>query len=548
MDPVRRHWGRALVLVVLAVAAMVIILRPDRADTIGPLAVLVGYATAGVTLARRTRSLDDRERFAWRLVAAGFLTAALGIMVVAILEIVTGSVPAFGPTDILFIVTYLLILAGFGLLPHMSTSMIQRVRIYLDSLVGAISVAAVMWVLVLDHLILDFAAASAWDRWAGAAYPILDVAALMMVVIVSVRRSTYRFDLRLLLFALGIIAQVTADLTYLWSGVGRTFAEANPNFLVFLLAATLYFVAATIVDRPPKARAYADRRASLMSMLAPYTAAVILVGLLLVETRDSALATNAKVVLAATLIVGLLVIVRQTVAIHENRMLVERQRTDLVSSISHELRTPLTAVVGFLDVLSDPDAGLSEAERHELTLILSQQTAYMSRIVSDLVLLARGSPDELTLKENVMPVAGIVDKALKSVEQKATSVDTEIDAALQARIDGGRVQQILVNLLSNAVRYGNGRSLVVIRREGDDLAIEVHDNGPGVPKKYELAIWEKFERGVNRYNAATPGSGIGLAVVDVITRAHQGSAGYQRSDRLGGACFRVVLPRRAIVA
>ncbi len=548
MDPVRRHWGRALVLVVLAIAAMVIILRPDRADTIGPLAVLVGYATAGVTLARRTRSLDDRERFAWRLVAAGFLTAALGIMVVAILEIVTGSVPAFGPTDILFIVTYLLILAGFGLLPHMSTSMIQRVRIYLDSLVGAISVAAVMWVLVLDHLILDFAAASAWDRWAGAAYPILDVAALMMVVIVSVRRSTYRFDLRLLLFALGIIAQVTADLTYLWSGVGRTFAEANPNFLVFLLAATLYFVAATIVDRPPKARAYADRRASLMSMLAPYTAAVILVGLLLVETRDSALATNAKVVLAATLIVGLLVIVRQTVAIHENRMLVERQRTDLVSSISHELRTPLTAVVGFLDVLSDPDAGLSEAERHELTLILSQQTAYMSRIVSDLVLLARGSPDELTLKENVMPVAGIVDKALKSVEQKATSVDTEIDAALQARIDGGRVQQILVNLLSNAVRYGNGRSLVVIRREGDDLAIEVHDNGPGVPKKYELAIWEKFERGVNRYNAATPGSGIGLAVVDVITRAHQGSAGYQRSDRLGGACFRVVLPRRAIVA
>ena len=128
------------------------------------------------------------------------------------------------------------------------------------------------------------------------------------------------------------------------------------------------------------------------------------------------------------------------------------------------------------------------------------------------------------------------------------SLTIEVEAQLQVMIDAGRVQQVIVNLLSNAVRYGQGRSLIVVRREGSDLAIEVHDNGPGVPKKYEFAIWEQFERGVNRLNANTPGSGVGLAVVKTITQAHGGDTGYRQSERLGGACFRVVLPDRIIAA
>ncbi len=205
-------------------------------------------------------------------------------------------------------------------------------------------------------------------------------------------------------------------------------------------------------------------------------------------------------------------------------------------------------MVGFLELLADPGSGLAESERAELTGVVHQQARYMSRIVSDLILLARGGPDELTLRENVVPVADVMTGALDSVETKSATVTTEIEPGLEAKIDAGRVQQILVNLVSNAVRYGDGKGLVVVRREGADLTIEVHDNGPGVPKKYELAIWERFERGENRYNASTPGSGIGLAVVDAIARAHQGTAEYRQSERLGGACFRVVLPQRAVAA
>jgi signal transduction histidine kinase len=492
--------------------------------------------------------MEGRDRLAWRLIGIGFSVVSAGILTIAIIDTFFGPAPAFGPADLIILSGYVLILTGFGSLPHMTDSTVQRVRVYLDSVIGAISVAVLMWVFFLDDLLLAYMQADAWERWVGSAYPLLDVAALMVVIIVTVRRSSFRFDLRLLLFAAGIIIQSLADLTLLRSGLGQTFGDADPNYELFLLAAVFYVSAASIAHRQPKARVYADRNASLMSMLAPYTTAGALVILAVVEVQANALTTNARVSLIATLLVGILVIARQGVAIRENRQLVERQRAELVSSISHELRTPLTAIVGFLDVMQDDEAALGEAERSELTAVIHEQARHMSRIVSDLILLARGSPDELTLKESSVKITDVVKGAINSVEQKNASVTVEIEAQLQAMLDAGRVQQVIVNLLTNAVRYGEGKSLIVVRREGRDLAIEVHDNGPGVPKKYELMVWERFERGPNRFNSNTPGSGIGLAVVDAITRAHQGTTTYRSSERLGGACFRVVLPDRVIAA
>lgn len=542
------RWGAALVFAALLAALLTTFTVPSEAGTFGPLGVLLGYGVTGVILLRKLPAFEGREKRAWALIGAGFLTAATGIATVAAIEIIGGSVPAFGPTDLFFIASYALILTGFASLPHLTTDWAARLRVYADSLIGALSVGAILWVVVLDDLLTEFAQASAWDRWAGSAYPILDVAALMVVVLVTVRRSSYRFDPRLVLFALGIIAQSAADLTFLRNAVGKSFGEAQPIFSLFLVATSLYLTAALIVDRKPKERTYADRHGQLLTMIAPYGAALTLVAILIYQTESSDVTLTAQVVFFVSLVVVALVIARQTVAIRENRRLVEKQRADLVSSISHELRTPLTAIVGFLDVMDDDQAGLGEAERIELTGVIHDQARHMSRIVSDLILLARGSPDEMTLKESRVSIADVVKRAVNSIEQKNGSLTVEVEARLQAMLDAGRVQQVIVNLLTNAVRYGEGKSLIVVKREGRDLAIEVHDNGPGVPKKYELMIWERFERGPNRFNSSTPGSGIGLAVVDAITRAHHGSAAYRTSERLGGACFRVVLPDRIVAA
>ena len=546
--PAKIGRGSALIFGVLFCALVLVVLFPDQAEGPGVFAMLLGFGSTGVTLLRKARTMVGRERHSWFLIGIGFLTATLGIAAVGLVQAVTGSVAAFGPTDLFFLAAYAIILAGFAYLPQLPSSRAQRVRVYLDSLIGALSIAAIMWVLVLGDLMHQFSIATNWDRWAGSTYPIIDVASLIMVVIVTVRRSSFRFDLRLLLFGLGIVAQSIADLTFLASGVGQSFGEASPIYFAFILAAILYLSAAQIADRQPKKRAYADRNAPLWSMVAPYSVALALVGLLVVKVNGRELSEDGLVLIYAVLTVGALVIARQAMAIRENRQLIERQRSELVSSISHELRTPLTAIVGFLDVMLDDDAGIGETERLELTGIIHEQARHMSGIVSDLILLARGSPDEMTLKESVVAVAEVVKKATTSVESKNTSLTIEVEAHLQAMLDAGRVQQVIVNLLSNAVRYGQGKSLIVVRREGNDLAIEVHDDGPGVPKKYEVAIWERFERGANRLNAGTPGSGIGLAVVDAITKAHGGETAYRDSERLGGACFRVVLPDRVKAA
>ena len=542
--PAKIGWGPALIYGVLSCALVLVVLFPDRAEEPGVLAMLLGFGSTGVILLRKARTMEGRDRHSWFLIGIGFLTATAGIAAVGVLQVVTGSVAAFGPTDLFFLAAYALILTGFAYLPQLPNSRAQRIRVYLDSLIGALSIAAIMWVLVLGDLMHEFSIATNWDRWAGSAYPIIDVASLIMVVIVTVRRSAFRFDIRLLFFGLGITAQSIADLTFLSSGVGKSFGESQPIYYAFILASILYLSAALIADRQPKRRSYADRNAPIWAMIAPYSVAVALVGLLIGRVNGRELSADALVLIYAVLAVGALVIARQAMAIRENRQLVERQRSELVSSISHELRTPLTAIVGFLDVMMEEDAGIDETERLELTGIIHEQASHMSGIVSDLILLARGSPDEMTLKESVVPVAELVKKATTSVEKKTNSLTIEVEAHLQAMLDAGRVQQVMVNLLSNAVRYGQGKSLIVVRREGNDLAIEVHDNGPGVPKKYELAIWERFERGVNRLNAGTPGSGIGLAVVDAITKAHGGETAYRDSERLGGACFRVVLPDR----
>jgi two-component system sensor histidine kinase RstB len=84
--------------------------------------------------------------------------------------------------------------------------------------------------------------------------------------------------------------------------------------------------------------------------------------------------------------------------------------------------------------------------------------------------------------------------------------------------------------------------LVVAKVDGRDLIFEIHDNGSGVPTRYEAMIWQHFERGAHRLDATTPGLGIGLSIVQAVAESHGGRADYRTSERLGGACFSLTIP------
>jgi signal transduction histidine kinase len=521
---------------------------PSSDAVLGVLGVLVGHGVAGYAFVRGSAVLEVKEGRAWRFVGFGYLITASGVLVVAAMNAASTNVRAFGPQDIIFMAGYATIFFGLGRLPHVAAGKTGRVRVWLDGLIGAVSLAAVMWVLVLADLAGEVATrGSIWERIAGFGYPLLDTISLIVIMIVVARRSSIRFDVRLLVFALALIAQTFADLTFL-TGLGTNWDDASPVFGLYLIAVAGYVLTSLLVTRRPRQREYAERTTALLPMVAPYGAAAALVGLLFFRIIDSDLDTLTIELLVATLLVGALVVARQAVAIRENRQLVERERAALVSSISHELRTPLTAMMGFLEILDEEAGSVGEGERRELTEIVHDQAIYMSRIVADLIMLARGGAADLELAEVPVNIRQVIDSAIAAVSDAPGATDVSCASALVVRADPDRMQQVLVNLLANAVRYGGDYRAVVARVERDDVVIEVHDNGPGVPPRFALRIWERFERGPNRYNAVAPGSGIGLAVVDAVTRAHGGSASYERSLLLGGACFRIRLPARRLAS
>lgn len=539
-------WARAcsvLLLTLLAMTAIGSLVFPDTGYVLGPIGLIVGGISSGTTFIVVGRRLEGRERLSWTLIGAALIVAAVGALAFSILALVS-QVAAFGPPDLLVLTGFFVGILGIVLLPQVAVDWSQSVRVVLDGLIAAVSIGVIAWLLVLGDLIGELQHFSGWSRLAGSAYPILDMVTIAAVIMVLLRRSTYRFDIRLLFVGLAFVAQSIADVAYLRDGVGRSFQDAHPIFALNIAAQAFFFLAALFLTVRPKRRELADRKAPLAALLAPYALAAVLVGLFVIYALLHRVDSDFWALLYGALLVAALTIARQAVSIRENRILVEREREALVSSISHELRTPLTAIVGFLDLVVD--TGTVEAEeRDELLQVVHQQAGYMARIVSDLVLLARGSFERVDLSPTRIPLQRLVIEGLSGVDRAGTSVSVEVDDEAVVYVDSERIQQVIVNLTLNAIRYGGGRVDVVARVEDGTVIIEVHDDGPGVPTKYEFTIWEQFERGAHRLDATRPGSGIGLAIVRAIARAHGGRTGYSRSDRLGGACFSVVLPRRA---
>jgi signal transduction histidine kinase len=529
--------------VILAAIGITVTGAGDTRTTAAIIGIFAGHSAAGFLFLRKVTKVDESERRAWTLVGVGLTVGAMGLVVTSLQFVITGDAPIFGPLDGFYLAAYVFIIAGFAALPHAAGHWLQRTRIGLDGLIGAVSIAALAWVLVLSRVVSGMGGWPLSQRIIASMYPLLDVGVIIAVMIVLLRRTTYRLDPRLVLFGIAVVLQTIGDVSVLVGATSNDLVQSEPPYIVFLAAAVAFLATAVIVDVEPGQREYADRSTPLWSLLAPYTAAVAMLVILVTRLADSNLDTGDRILLLATATVVGLIIVRQALAIRENRILVEQQRTDLVSSISHELRTPLTAMLGFLAVLhynevSGPD------ERAEMIGVVHHQANYLARIVQDLLLLADGDPGQMALTIGAVNVRRTIEHALNSTAINKDRVAVDASNDLVAHVDGERLEQVLVNLITNADRYGGDRCLIRAGAHGGALILEVHDAGPGVPKKHELLIWDRFERGPNRFNASVPGTGIGLAVVAAIAEAHGGSVGYRRSDDLGGSCFWIELPGR----
>jgi len=414
----------------------------------------------------------------------------------------------------------------------------------LDVTVGAVAAAAIVWDVVIEEL--AHIEVTTFERIGLSLYPILDVGVIVGLCVVALRRTHYRFDVRLLLIAAGMALQVGGDLTYLRAGVQAVnFGDAEPRFWLFLLASAAFLASSLTVHQSPEKKEFPDRDAPMWALMWPYLLAVALIPVHIARVEavlggaaveDS---TGERVILYALLLVGVLVVVRQVSAIRFNRMRIEKQRRELISSVSHELRTPLTAVVGFLQVLDeDPDAFTLE-EQESMMREVSSQAKHMSRTVTDLITLARDGGEKLMVRSSEASLARIIESA--SIEVHGVAFTSDVDDHT-LHVDADRLEQAVGHLLSNARKYGGDRVHLRTDVQAGTLTVEIHDDGPGVPTKYLTSVWNQFDRGARRLDSTNPGLGIGLAIVRAVAVAHGGSAEYRQSELLGGSCFSISIP------
>ena len=245
----------------------------------------------------------------------------------------------------------------------------------------------------------------------------------------------------------------------------------------------------------------------------------------------------------AWLALGALTVARQWVATRETREVVEEGRDAVLASVSHDLRTPLSAVLGYSQILAGEWDRHSPSERQEMLETIQDQAVHLSRLVTDIIDVSRGRVATVVLSRRPCPADGLLQRAAAALPPAAAAmVELEAGPGLLTDADPDRIQQVLVNLLTNALRYGKPPVLARAERVGEGIVFQVHDAGSGVPKRYETSIWQRFDRGALRHEVAAGGLGIGLVIARTMVEAHGGCIGYRRSDRLGGACFEFTLP------
>jgi two-component system, OmpR family, sensor histidine kinase KdpD len=221
----------------------------------------------------------------------------------------------------------------------------------------------------------------------------------------------------------------------------------------------------------------------------------------------------------------------------------ERLRNSLLAALSHDLRTPLTVLVGLAESLALTTPKLTGAQL-ETAQAIQDEARRMSTMVSNLLDMARIESGEVTLNLQWQPLEEVVGAALEAARgmlmRHSIVVQLPRDLPL-IKIDAVLIERVLVNLLENVSKYTPSGSTVTIsaRVIADQLSVSVADNGPGLPVGREEAVFQKFTRGERE--SATPGVGLGLAIVRALIEAHQGKVtAAQRQG--GGAVFTFTLP------
>ncbi|MFD2654586.1 two-component system histidine kinase PnpS [Gracilibacillus thailandensis] len=227
---------------------------------------------------------------------------------------------------------------------------------------------------------------------------------------------------------------------------------------------------------------------------------------------------------------------------------VEEMRKDFVANVSHELKTPITSIRGFAETLLEDEKADDAIKEQFLTIILKESTRLQS-LVHDLLELSKIEKEEMKLSTKLIEVDEWLQSSLTLIEQQASKKSLEFTKEIKPNIsfhgDPDRLQQVVLNLMYNAINYTAEEGSIFLRVDENDyeVIIEVEDTGIGIPDEARQRIFERFYRVDRARSRNTGGTGLGLAIVKHIIEAHQGTITVT-SEMGKGSCFTVKIPKK----
>ncbi|MDY0095511.1 MAG: ATP-binding protein [Candidatus Vecturithrix sp.] len=226
----------------------------------------------------------------------------------------------------------------------------------------------------------------------------------------------------------------------------------------------------------------------------------------------------------------------------------ENIRKEFVANVSHELRTPITSIVGFVETLLDGAIEDPENARKFLHII-EKNAQRLNSIITDLLTLSKieqeKEAEQIVLKDS--RIKAVIEAAMLICDNRAVEQQIRIDLAcpveLWGKVNAPLLEQAIVNLLDNAIKYSNPGSTITISAttQNQELVIAVQDFGCGIPPEHLPRLFERFYRVDKARSRTLGGTGLGLAIVKHITNVHRGRVTVESMPGVGST-FAIILP------
>lgn len=226
------------------------------------------------------------------------------------------------------------------------------------------------------------------------------------------------------------------------------------------------------------------------------------------------------------------------------RKRIEQMKNEFVSAVSHELRTPLTAISGSLGLIAGGLLGELPGNIKNMLDIAHKNSLRLTVLINDLLDMEKLLAGKMDFHMRLQPLLPIVQQSIESNMSYASTFAVRLVLKadiedVQVRLDAQRLQQVLANFISNAVKFSphQGQVEVVVTREGDRVKIAVVDHGPGISPEFRERIFQKFSQADSSDSRRRGGTGLGLAISKAFVERMQGTIGFESEPGQGATFF-----------